>query len=81
MQRSKAVLEAGLQKSIEMFCFPYGDGGRDAACVDVTLRRVGYKAACLYDGRVNAMPIASPFRLSRLTLGRGSDLEALLRCG
>src|SRR5262249_276996 len=79
------VLESRLQKPVELFSFPYGDGGEDPAEVGRALERAGYKAACLYDGRVNPVPPSDPYRLSRLTLGRWRDprteLASLLRGG
>jgi peptidoglycan/xylan/chitin deacetylase (PgdA/CDA1 family) len=71
--RSREVLESRLRKPVELFSFPYGEGGEDPAEVDRALGRAGYKAACLYDGLVNPVPPSNPYRLSRLTLGRWSD--------
>ena len=76
--RSKADLESRLQKPVELFSFPYGDGGGEPRDVSGLLERVGYRAACLYDGRANPVPPANPYRLSRLTLGRWSDPRAEL---
>jgi peptidoglycan/xylan/chitin deacetylase (PgdA/CDA1 family) len=73
LRGSKAILESNLQKQIELFSFPYGDGGKEPAEVSKLVERAGYRAACLYDGLVNAMPPHNPFRLSRLTLGRWTD--------
>jgi peptidoglycan/xylan/chitin deacetylase (PgdA/CDA1 family) len=76
--RSKAVLESHLQKPVELFSFPYGDGGSEPGDVRRRLERAGYRAACLYDGLVNPVPPRDPFRLSRLTLGRWTDPWAAL---
>jgi peptidoglycan/xylan/chitin deacetylase (PgdA/CDA1 family) len=78
LRHSKAVLEAGLQQPVELFCFPYGDGGADPQAVGGALKRAGYKAACLYDGLVNPVPLADPYRLSRLAIGRATDLRTEL---
>jgi len=50
MVRSKEALESELNKPVEMFCFPYGDGGTNPLQVGSALKVAGYKAACLYDG-------------------------------
>jgi peptidoglycan/xylan/chitin deacetylase (PgdA/CDA1 family) len=76
--RSKTVLEAKLEKRVEVFCFPYGDNGTNPEGVGRILKRVGYKAACLYDGLINRLPISDPYSLSRLTIGCGTDLQAEL---
>jgi peptidoglycan/xylan/chitin deacetylase (PgdA/CDA1 family) len=78
LRHSKAVLEDRLQKPVELYCFPYGDGGPDPAAVGGALVRAGYKAACLYDGRVNPVPFTDPFRLGRLAVGRGTGLAGEL---
>lgn len=82
LRRSKTDLEFHLQKRVELFSFPYGDGGDDPREAGRMLQRAGYKAACLYDGFVNPVPPPDPYRLSRLTLGRWGDpraeLESLL---
>jgi peptidoglycan/xylan/chitin deacetylase (PgdA/CDA1 family) len=74
--RSRETLEERLQKPIEVFCYPYGDGGRDRVQAAELVARAGYRAACSYDGFLNRLPVSAPFHLSRLTLGRGSDLGA-----
>jgi peptidoglycan/xylan/chitin deacetylase (PgdA/CDA1 family) len=79
--RSKAVLEAGLGKSVEAFCFPYGDAGVDAQEVGGALKRAGYRAAFTYGGGLNALPIADPYRVDRLTMGPDTDLVAELGRG
>jgi peptidoglycan/xylan/chitin deacetylase (PgdA/CDA1 family) len=78
MRRSKAMLEAKLQKRIEVFCFPYGDNGKNLGGVRRALKRTGYRAACLYDGLLNRLPVTDAYRLSRLAIGRGTDLRAEL---
>ena len=76
--RSKAVIETELNRPVEMFSYPYGDNGANPAQVAETLRRAGYKAACLYDGFLATLPITDPYNLSRLYIGRGSDVRAEL---
>jgi peptidoglycan/xylan/chitin deacetylase (PgdA/CDA1 family) len=93
LRRSKTTLEAGLGKRVEVFSYPYGDDGvssypygdDDGASSQVprkvreTLRRAGYRAACLYGGGPNRLPAADPYRLTRLAVGPDTDLQAELR--
>jgi peptidoglycan/xylan/chitin deacetylase (PgdA/CDA1 family) len=76
--RSKAQLEAGLGSPVNLFAFPYGDGGTDPRAMNVALERAGYRAACLYGGGPNPLPIADPYRLARLAMGSDTDLQAAL---
>lgn len=84
VRRSKAVLEAGLGKSVEVFAYPYGDGGsgRDWRVRRKSLRDAlegaGYRAACLYGGGIIHFPIANPYRLTRVAVGPDTDLDAEL---
>jgi peptidoglycan/xylan/chitin deacetylase (PgdA/CDA1 family) len=78
MELSKREVEDRLQKTVEVFAFPYGDGGRDPSAATRVLRRCGYRAACLYGGGPVELPAVDPYRLSRLSLGFGSDLVAEL---
>jgi peptidoglycan/xylan/chitin deacetylase (PgdA/CDA1 family) len=76
---SKAVLEAGLGKRIELFSFPYGDSGLDPRQVAGMLARIGYRAACLYGGGPMYTPITTPFGLMRLAVGPDTDLSSMLQ--
>ena len=78
-RQSKAVLEAGLGKPIEVFSYPYGDDGVDPQRLREMLKRVGYRAACLYKGGPNSVPITNPYRLTRLAMGPDTNLQAELR--
>jgi peptidoglycan/xylan/chitin deacetylase (PgdA/CDA1 family) len=78
LARSRAVLEEGLGHPIELFSFPYGDDGPDPTRLKRLMRSIGYRAACLYGGGVNAVPVADRFRLARLAMGPDTDLPALL---
>jgi len=75
---SKAVLETGLGKSVEIFAYPYGDEGADAKLTIEALQRAGYLAACLYGGGPNLVPVADSYRLTRLAMGPDTDLRSLL---
>jgi peptidoglycan/xylan/chitin deacetylase (PgdA/CDA1 family) len=95
LRRSKATLEVGLGKRVEVFSYPYGDDGvsshpyddDDEASYQVlrkvreTLERAGYRAACLYGGGLTSMPAADPYRLTRIPVGPDTDLQAELREG
>jgi peptidoglycan/xylan/chitin deacetylase (PgdA/CDA1 family) len=75
--RSKAELEAGLGRPVEVFSYPYGDGG--AEWVRTAMERCGYRAGCLYGGSINRVPIADAFRVQRLAIGADTDLSAALK--
>jgi len=78
LRRSKATLEAGLGKAVEAIAYPFGDGGVDPQAVDRALERAGYRAACLYGGGPNRLPVANSYRLARLPVGPDTDLHAVL---
>lgn len=77
-RRPKDVLEDGLNKAVECFSFPYGDGGPDPPATASALNRAGYRAACLYAGGPNRLPVADPYRLDRLAVGPDTDLREAL---
>jgi peptidoglycan/xylan/chitin deacetylase (PgdA/CDA1 family) len=81
LARSKITLEAGLEKPVEVFAYPYGDGGTDPRLTGTALERAGYRAACLYKGGPNLLPIAEPYRLTRLDMGPDTDLRVALERG
>ncbi|MBI1745701.1 MAG: polysaccharide deacetylase family protein [Acidobacteria bacterium] len=81
LQRSKAALESRLGQTVEIFSYPYGDGGKEPVLTRQALQRAGYRAACLYGGGANLVPIADPFRLDRLAMGPDTDLASALRRG
>lgn len=78
LHRSREALEDKLGQPVDVIAYPYGD---DAGMPD-DLRRAltdaGYRAGCVYGGGPNAVPLADPFRLSRLAVGPDSDIAALL---
>jgi peptidoglycan/xylan/chitin deacetylase (PgdA/CDA1 family) len=84
LTRSKAILDAGLKKPVEVFAYPYGDGGKDPHSTVRALKRTGYRAACLYKGGPkplggpNHLPIVDPYRLIRLAMGPDTNLQAAL---
>jgi peptidoglycan/xylan/chitin deacetylase (PgdA/CDA1 family) len=78
LRKSKQALEARLDRKVEFFAYPYGDAGSDFAFSEQMLKRIGYRAACLYGGGAVTLPGADRFRLERLAMGPDSDLAALL---
>ena len=81
LARSKFTLEAGLQKPVEAFAYPYGDGGTEARSTSRALGRAGYRAACLYEGGPNPLPMVEPYRLTRVAVGPDTDLRVELEGG
>jgi peptidoglycan/xylan/chitin deacetylase (PgdA/CDA1 family) len=81
LTRSRFTLEAGLEKSVEVFAYPYGDGGTEPLSTGRALERAGFRAACLYKGGPNPLPIDEPYRLSRLAMGPDTDLQVALERG
>jgi peptidoglycan/xylan/chitin deacetylase (PgdA/CDA1 family) len=81
LAQSKMTLEAGLEKPVEVFAYPYGDGGTEPRSTGKALKRAGYRAACLYKGGPNPLPIAEPYRLTRLAIGPDTDLQVALEGG
>lgn len=72
--RSKAVLEQGMSRAVEVLAYPYGDDGGDAHAA----RSAGYRAACLYGGGPIRLPPADCYHLERLAMGPDTDLRAAL---
>lgn len=81
LTRSKAVLEEGLSKPVNVFAYPYGDMGVDSDVQRDLLMQAGYISACLYGGGPMRLPIADPYRLSRVAMGPDTDLQAELEQG
>jgi peptidoglycan/xylan/chitin deacetylase (PgdA/CDA1 family) len=75
---SKAILEQGLGKTVELFAFAQGDGGRDPSGVSGALRRAGYKAACLFLGGPVRFPVSDPYRLARIPIWPDTNIAAEL---
>lgn len=82
--RSKTVLEAGLGTPVDVFAYPYGDGGMGHGWrarrreLREALVRAGYRAAFLYGGGPLQFPISDAYRVTRLAIGPDTDLESEL---
>lgn len=81
LQKSKAVLENHLDKTVDTFAFPYGNDGLHPEQLRGEIEKAGYRAACLYRGGPISLPVADPYRLPRLAMGPDTNLEAALTCG
>jgi len=79
--RSRATLEDGLGKPVEVFSYPYGDCGPEPGAARRVLVRTGYRAACLYGGGLQRVPVADPYRLARLAVGPDTDLPRSVAAG
>lgn len=81
LEGSKAVLEAGLGKPVELFAFPFGDGCSPDA-LRPALCRAGYRAAFLYAEKETYVPETPPvrdrYRIDRIAMGPDTDLDAVL---
>jgi peptidoglycan/xylan/chitin deacetylase (PgdA/CDA1 family) len=73
--RSKEEIETRLANGVDVFAFPYGDNGHDPRATADALNRAGYRAACLYGGGPNPLPVADSYRLARLAMGPDTDLK------
>jgi peptidoglycan/xylan/chitin deacetylase (PgdA/CDA1 family) len=78
IERSKAILESRLGKTINCFAYPYGDTGTSPEAATGYLKLAGYEAAFLYGGGVCCWPMKDRFSLPRLEMGPDTDLQSLL---
>jgi peptidoglycan/xylan/chitin deacetylase (PgdA/CDA1 family) len=76
--RSRAALQDGLGKPIEVFSYAYGDCGPEPKATRSMLERAGYRAACLYGGGPHRVPVADTYRLDRVAMGPDTDLPSCL---
>ncbi len=81
LERSKAVLEAGLAQPVELLAYPYGDDAGTPPDLREALARAGYRAACRYGGRPFSVPASDPYRLERVAMGPDTDLTRELERG
>jgi peptidoglycan/xylan/chitin deacetylase (PgdA/CDA1 family) len=78
LRRSKEAIEKRLSKLVDIFALPYGDDKVDPTELELMYRRTGYRAACLFGGSVNPLPLADPYRLERMAIEEATDLESAL---
>ena len=78
LTRSKVMLESHLGSRVEVFAFPYGDNGGNPPESAKTLEKVGFRAACVYGGGPNPLPVADTYRLTRVAMGPDTDLRTEL---
>jgi len=78
--RSKAAIEAGLDRPVSAIAFPYGDDGKDPQLLRGELEGAGYQAAFLYQGGTVPVPVENRYRMTRLAMGPDTEMsEALAR--
>jgi peptidoglycan/xylan/chitin deacetylase (PgdA/CDA1 family) len=75
---SRDDLADALGTTVDLFAFPYGDDGADAAAMTSLLRTTGYRAAFGYGGGAVRLGEDDRFRLPRVAMGPDVDLTALL---
>lgn len=76
--RSKGTLEQGVGAPVELFAFPYGDGGVDENATWAALWRSGYSAAFLFLGGPTRLPTRKPYAMTRIAMWPDTDLPAEL---
>jgi peptidoglycan/xylan/chitin deacetylase (PgdA/CDA1 family) len=76
LTRSKAVLEDGLNKTVELLAYPFGAPVSDLALVG----RAGYSAAFIYGGPGSLLsgPIGDRYRIARIAMGPDTNLASIL---
>jgi hypothetical protein len=72
------VLESTTGTNVDLFAFPYGDGGTDAAAMAAAVEGAGYRAAFAYGGGPADLATADRYYLPRLAMGPDTDLAELL---
>lgn len=78
LHRSRRCLEEGLGTDVSLFSYPYGDAGTDTGATTAALGRAGYRAAFLYGGAANPVPVPGRYGIERLAMGPETDLESEL---
>jgi peptidoglycan/xylan/chitin deacetylase (PgdA/CDA1 family) len=75
---SRSEIARRLGHSPALFAYPGGDAGNDPATTARVLRLAGYRAAFLAAGAPGPFPPPDPWRVPRLNVTPGGDLEAAL---
>jgi peptidoglycan/xylan/chitin deacetylase (PgdA/CDA1 family) len=82
LEESKSTLEEGLGKRVDLFAFPFGDGGVGPGQSPKLPGRAGYRASCLYRGAPlpfsAGQPLPDPHRLPRLAVGPDTNIQTEL---
>jgi peptidoglycan/xylan/chitin deacetylase (PgdA/CDA1 family) len=78
LEASRRVLESTTGTNVDLFAFPYGDGGTDAAAMAAAVEGAGYRAAFAYGGGPADLATADRYYLPRLAMGPDTDLAELL---
>jgi peptidoglycan/xylan/chitin deacetylase (PgdA/CDA1 family) len=76
LRRSKTLIEQRLDRTVDVFVYPYGDCGLDPDGVRQAMTCVGYRAAFLYEGGPVRLPISDPYRVTRIAVGPDTELRA-----
>ena len=67
-----------MSKRVDVFAFPYGDDKVEPLELGRMFKKTGYRAACLFGGGANPLPVADPYRLERIAIEPTTDLAASL---
>ena len=78
LEQSRSTLEGRLRASVDLFAFPYGDGGTDPRAMAEAVRAAGYRAAFGYGGGPTDLAADDRYCLPRLAMGPDTDLVDLL---
>lgn len=76
--RSKSQLEMRIGKPVQVLAYPYGDFGKNYMATRETLIQTGYRAAFLYGGGTNKLPVDDLYSLRRLAMGPDTDIQTEL---
>lgn len=76
--RSKKTLEERLSKRVDVFAFPYGDDKVAPLELERMFKKTDYRAACLFGGGANPLPLTDPYRLERIAIEPTTDLAVSL---
>jgi peptidoglycan/xylan/chitin deacetylase (PgdA/CDA1 family) len=78
LEQSRHTLEERAATTVDLFAFPYGDAGTDAAAMAHAVRAAGYRAAFGYGGGPADLETDDRYCLPRLAMGPDTDLAELL---
>jgi len=78
-RRSKAVIEAELNKAVRLLAYPFGDTGSMHEDFAVAMGDLGYEAAFVYPGNIVELPLKDRFKIERVAMGPDTDLAGVLQ--